>query len=338
MYKSFLNTLSCPRCLGNLKLNEIQNEMDNVTKGSLHCINCHFNFDIEEGVSIFGLKLDHKEERIKEIKAENEWTSTANDLQSHINFAMSSSKKGKQIIDYIEAFDENSMNRRKVLDIGSGWGCFQAWQFASRGYDVTATEICPEFIFASDKVVKECYFERVITDCTVLPFKDQSFDIVFCKETLHHINDPKSLLDEIWRVCSPNGLIIIKEPCVSSLLKLFITKVNRAARIGITHHFRTSNEYMKTINDITSNPVINRESFTKDFRFIRYIPFSDFINNLSIIILGSDFEVFGIKRTDYKSEVQVNREIIPININELNLAQIKYYRDDLIPEVLKLFY
>ena len=61
MYKSFLNTLSCPRCLGNLKLNEIQNEMDNVTKGSLHCINCHFNFDIEEGVSIFGLKLDHKE-------------------------------------------------------------------------------------------------------------------------------------------------------------------------------------------------------------------------------------------------------------------------------------
>jgi hypothetical protein len=48
--------------------------------------------------------------------------------------------------------------------------------------------------------------------------------------------------------------------------------------------------------------------------------------------------VFGIKRTDYKPEVQVNREIIPININELNLAQIKYYRDDLIPEVLKLFY
>lgn len=338
MKKKFMNVLSCPCCLGTLKLNEIQYNKEDVTKGSLRCLNCQLNFDIEEGVPIFGLKRNDREERIKEIKAENEWIFNANDLQEHQHFAKVSSKKGDALIEYIESFDENSHKRKKVLDIGSSWGCFQAWQFAKRDYSVTATELCPEFIFASDKIAKECYFERVITDCTVLPFKDQSFDIIFCKETLHHINDPSSLLDEMWRVCSPNGLIVIKEPCVSSLLKLIIAKVNRAGKIGITHHFRVPKEYIELIRNITFNPIINCESFTAFSRFTKHIPFSDFINNLAINILGCDLEVFGVKKIDYKPKLQANREIIPIKINKLNLTQIKYYRDELIPKVFIIFH
>lgn len=337
MKKDFLNVISCPCCLGTLTLNEAQYDGEYVTNGILNCQSCQLKFEIKEEVSIFGLKRNDERERIQEIKAENDWTFVYNDIQEHVNFAKSSSKKGNEIIKFVEAFDENSCVRKKVLDVGSGWGCFQSWQFAKKGYDVTATEICPEFIFASDEVAKDCYFERVLTDCTVLPFKDQSFDIIFCKETLHHINNPSLLFDEMWRVCAPNGLIVIKEPCVSPLLKLFISRINRAKKIGITHHFRTIKEYSKLINDVMAYTIINRESFLKNSILIRRMPFSNIVNDITINALGCDIEVFGVKKMDYASNTKVSREVIPANTFELNDSQIKFYRDELIPKVFSVF-
>lgn len=84
----------------------------------------------------------------------------------------------------------------KVLDLGSGWGCFQSWQFAKYGFDVVAVELCPEFVFASDKIAGDAGFERIIADCSVLPFKDSSFDILLLKELIHHVSDPMDLLYE----------------------------------------------------------------------------------------------------------------------------------------------
>lgn len=337
MKRDLLKVLSCPCCLGTLKLNELQHDEENIIEGSLSCLNCKLNFNIREGVPVFGLKRDNKDDRVKEIEAENEWVFSANDFQEHIRYAKTSSQEGNEHIKYIDSFDENSPHRKNVLDIGSGWGCFQAWQFAKKGYNVTATELCPEFIFASDTVAKDCYFERVITDCTVLPFKDQSFDIIFCKDTLHHIEYPSSLLNEMWRVCSPKGLIVINEPCVSSLLKLFIAKINRAKKIGISHHFRTTGEYIKLVNDIACDPVINFKIFTEFSYLVQHMPLSDFINNLIIYLCGCNIEVFGVRKANYKSRHPTGREIIPIKIDKINFTQINFYRNELIPSIFNIF-
>jgi 2-polyprenyl-3-methyl-5-hydroxy-6-metoxy-1,4-benzoquinol methylase len=333
MKREFVKVLSCPHCAGNLELNEVRSDKENIIRGSLICLNCRLNFEIEDGIPAFGLKSSDEKERINEIRAENEWTISVNDIQEHIRFAKTSSKKGIELIEYAESFDEYHQQRKRVLDIGSGWGCFQAWQFAKRGYSVTATELCPEFVFASDKVVKDCYFERVITDCTVLPFKDQSFDIIFCKETLHHINDPSSLLDEIWRVCSPNGLIVIKEPCVSSYLQPFMAMIDRAGKIGITHHHCTPKQYIALMEKITHKFVVNHQRPN----FIYNISISKSINKLMIPILGCNLEIFGVKRMEYKPNLPINRKVIPIKLTELNKAQIKFYRDELIPQVFKFY-
>lgn len=331
MKRDFLKTLRCPSCLGALKLNEYQYDEENIIKGNLSCLHCRVNFDIRDGVPIFGMRYSDKDERVKEIKAENKWVFSANDLEEHIRFAKTSSQEGRYLIEHLNHLDENSKYRKNVLDIGSGWGCFQAWQFAKRGYNVTAIELCPEFIFASDNVARDCYFERIVADCTILPFRDQSFDIVFCKETMHHIDDPLLLLNEMWRVCSPNGLIVIKEPCVSSLLKLFISKINRAKKLGISHHFQTQRDYMKLIDEIICEPIISRRIYDEFSPLIQRIPLSNSIYNLIIYLLGCNLEVIGTRKDNYALDQSANRELIPIKIDEMDFNLINFYRNELIP-------
>jgi len=97
-------------------------------------------------------------------------------------------------------------------------GAFQSWRFAMEGFNVVATELNPEFLFAADRVVADAYFERVIADGTVLPFANGSFDVIFCKEFIHHLPQPAELLRELWRVAAPGAILAVREPCLSVLM------------------------------------------------------------------------------------------------------------------------
>lgn len=43
----------------------------------------------------------------------------------------------------------------------------------------------------------------------VLPFVDESFDIVFCRSSLHHFADPKRAVAEMVRVCRIGGRVVL---------------------------------------------------------------------------------------------------------------------------------
>lgn len=49
----------------------------------------------------------------------------------------------------------------------------------------------------------------IVADAHKLPFRDKSFDLVICTETLEHVTDPKKCLTEIKRVLKKNGKAII---------------------------------------------------------------------------------------------------------------------------------
>ena len=44
-----------------------------------------------------------------------------------------------------------------------------------------------------------------------LPYADASFDLVTCNSTLHHLADPLGALDEMARVATPGGAILLRD-------------------------------------------------------------------------------------------------------------------------------
>ncbi|MDO5368444.1 methyltransferase domain-containing protein [Kocuria sp.] len=56
-----------------------------------------------------------------------------------------------------------------------------------------------------------------IADVYALPFEDGSFDIVHAHQVLQHLPDPVAALREMSRVCTPNGLIAVRDADYASM-------------------------------------------------------------------------------------------------------------------------
>ena len=52
----------------------------------------------------------------------------------------------------------------------------------------------------------------VCADATRLPFQDETFDVVLCRDVLHHTEDKSEVVAELIRVCRAFGRVVIIEP------------------------------------------------------------------------------------------------------------------------------
>jgi SAM-dependent methyltransferase len=52
----------------------------------------------------------------------------------------------------------------------------------------------------------------MICDAHSLPFEDETFDAVICQAVLEHVADPPRVVEEIWRVLVPEGLVYSEIP------------------------------------------------------------------------------------------------------------------------------
>lgn len=99
----------------------------------------------------------------------------------------------------------------KVLEIGSGTGLnFPYYQHAEK---VVAIEPEPLMRNKSFHRAKEAVvpIEVIAADAEKLPFPDNTFDTVIGTLVLCTIPDPKRALEEVQRVCKPDGQILFFE-------------------------------------------------------------------------------------------------------------------------------
>jgi uncharacterized protein YbaR (Trm112 family) len=152
-----MKIIACPKCLGSLELKDEVSETEEIINGRLYCSGCKLDFIIKDGVAVFGIEARNIEDRFREINGENRWVFSEIELQEHVDFAKKSSQAGERMI---RKLIERLKKKRKlrVLDVGAGWGCFQSWQFAKHGFEVVATELCPEFILASNCGPEDVFF------------------------------------------------------------------------------------------------------------------------------------------------------------------------------------
>ena len=100
----------------------------------------------------------------------------------------------------------------RALDIGSGRG-IAAYALARDGHVVTALEPDPSDIVGAGAIRKLAQVSGQAIDVVetwgeTLPFASASFDVVHCRQVLHHARDLGELCSQIARVLKPGGLFI----------------------------------------------------------------------------------------------------------------------------------
>lgn len=144
---------------------------------------------------------------------------------------------------------------KTLLDIGAGRG-MASYSFAKNNLNVTALEPDPSNDVGAGAIrniadkhhlpitVVETFGEK-------LPFNDNSFDVVYVRQVLHHANDLKQFCAEVHRVLKPGGIFIATREHVLSKesdLNAFLKSHPLHHLYGGEHAF-TLSFYLQCIED-----------------------------------------------------------------------------------------
>jgi 2-polyprenyl-3-methyl-5-hydroxy-6-metoxy-1,4-benzoquinol methylase len=118
---------------------------------------------------------------------------------------------------------------KSALDVGCREGIQSEW-LKKKSYKVTSIDI--------DKSYRYC---RIVDVNKKLPFKDSSFDLIWCSEVIEHLDNPKKTISEFIRVLKKNGRIILTTPnsyaLIFRLLYLFGLSPKKLQRKDHKHFF-----------------------------------------------------------------------------------------------------
>ena len=102
-------------------------------------------------------------------------------------------------------------NGDTVLEVACGPGIV-ACELAKFVSHVTGIDITPAMIEQAKQMQNERKLNNItlkIGDILTLPFNDSSFSLVITRYSFHHLLYPLKALDEMIRVCKPDGRIVI---------------------------------------------------------------------------------------------------------------------------------
>ena len=101
-----------------------------------------------------------------------------------------------------------------ILEVGTGKGHF-ALILAREGYRFTSIDISEEEQKFARLNIKYFGLEKSvdfrIEDAEHLSFKDKNFDAIFSINTIHHLRNPLAVIDELIRIVSFEGKIVLSD-------------------------------------------------------------------------------------------------------------------------------
>lgn len=141
----------------------------------------------------------------------------------HDQWAAAIDVDGIQVADYFEACTapENrfivqhlgDISGKYLLDLGCGAGENSVY-FAKRGARCVAADYSPGMVEVALKlaVANGVQVEGCTVNAMAIAFPDDTFDVVYASNLLHHIPDPVLAIREIHRVLKPGGKLCFWDP------------------------------------------------------------------------------------------------------------------------------
>lgn len=149
---------------------------------------------------------------------------------------------------------------KRLLEVGCGMGT-DLLQFARGGAQVTGVDLTPRSIEISRHHL-ELYGQTgsfAINDAEKLPFKDESFDVVYSNGVLHHTPDTAGAVREIHRVLRPGGLAKVMLYHRNSWNYWFEIVLHRGLLRGQLLHGQTAEDIMSRyveVNEGEGRPLV----------------------------------------------------------------------------------
>lgn len=208
--------LRCPTCL-NTKL--IISESN---KKHIQCTQCYSTYEL---LSPNSLNLISTKNTISSKKQEIQafWGDLYQQWYSNLDKELNKDVLKQNLIDMEDLFYKRKLlpvtelrpekiKNQNFLEIGCGGGGHSSY-FKKMGANITSVDLTPERVISTAK--KFSLIEPTdkglvcVADAENLPFKNDSFDIVYSNGVLHHSENTGKCFEEVYRVLKPSGTAVI---------------------------------------------------------------------------------------------------------------------------------
>jgi ubiquinone/menaquinone biosynthesis C-methylase UbiE len=138
------------------------------------------------------------------------------------------------------------------LDLGCGWQILREWLPNGKADQVALSERARRLVgidrVAEDLSQNPYLHEKVAGDFLVLPFTDDSFNLVTAQMVMEHVERPLELLREVKRVLRPGGKFIFLTPNFLNYQVLAASCVPDGLKTRIVRYleFRDQRDVFKT--------------------------------------------------------------------------------------------
>jgi 2-polyprenyl-3-methyl-5-hydroxy-6-metoxy-1,4-benzoquinol methylase len=140
------------------------------------------------------------------------------------------------------------LKRKKILDLGCGMGGFLV-AMRRRGYNIQGLEANDDYCQIARLRGKRYGIDLEIanTKGEETPFEAEGFDFIYCNDVLEHTENPRQILEKIYKILKPNG-------------QVYITVINR---FGFRdHHYQL--KFINWMPRVVAEWIINLKNIQKE--------------------------------------------------------------------------
>ncbi|PON79131.1 Phosphoethanolamine N-methyltransferase [Trema orientale] len=107
---------------------------------------------------------------------------------------------------------------QKVLDVGCGIGGGDFYMAEKFDVEVVGIDLSINMIsLALERAIGlKCSVEFEVADCTKKEYPDNSFDVIYSRDTILHIQDKPALFRSFYKWLKPGGKVLISDYCKSA--------------------------------------------------------------------------------------------------------------------------
>ncbi|CAL9759419.1 unnamed protein product [Musa acuminata subsp. burmannicoides] len=104
---------------------------------------------------------------------------------------------------------------QKVLDVGCGIGGGDFYMAENFDVDVVGIDLSINMVsFALERAIgRKCAVEFEVADCTKKTYPEHTFDVIYSRDTILHIQDKPTLFRSFFKWLKPGGKLLISDYC-----------------------------------------------------------------------------------------------------------------------------